>query len=222
MDELAEKTGVEGEAGAEESRYAGMTRRELCGGVAAAAAVVALGGGLKVLPSTPVVRPPGGQDEGALVSKCIRCQKCYEACPHHVIVPSHLEDGLLQMRTPTVDFSSSWCDFCAESNDGRPLCVECCPTGALSLPETAEAETTIIGVAEITADWCLAYRLIGCKFCYDACPYEAIELDGEGRPSVIADRCNGCGACESVCVSLSSGSISAGATDRAIVIKPID
>ena len=51
--------------------------------------------------------------------------------------------------------------------------------------------------------------------CYDACPYEAMELDENNRPVVIEDKCNGCGACESVCVSLQNGSISEGATARA-------
>ena len=41
-----------------------------------------------------------------------------------------------------------------------------------------------------------------------------IEIDQE--------KCNGCGACESVCVSLQNGSISEGATSRAITIKPLD
>lgn len=56
-------------------------------------------------------------------------------------------------------------------------------------------------------------------------PYEAIELTGEGanpHVSVLADKCNGCGACESVCVSLKAGSIVSGAQERAIVVKPID
>ena len=35
-------------------------------------------------------------------------------------------------------------------------------------------------------------------------------------------KCNGCGACESVCVSLQNGSISAGATERAIVVRPLE
>ena len=36
------------------------------------------------------------------------------------------------------------------------------------------------------------------------------------------DKCNGCGACESVCVSLQNGSISAGATERAIIVRPLE
>ena len=41
---------------------------------------------------------------------------------------------------------------------------------------------------------------------------------------VVSDpsRCIGCGACESVCVSLQNGSIAEGATARAIVVHPLD
>ena len=165
---------------------------------------------------------PTAQDEEALVSACIRCEKCYEICPRDVIAPAHLEDGVLNMRTPTFDFSANWCDWCAEEHDGTPLCVSACPTEALKLPDDATAENTIIGKAVINTDWCLAYKLIGCRFCYDACPYEAMELDENNRPVVIEDKCNGCGACESVCVSLQNGSISEGATARAIVVHPLD
>ena len=118
--------------------------------------------------------------------------------------------------------SAYWCDWCAEEHDGTPLCVSACPTEALKLPDDATAENTIIGKAVINTDWCLAYKLIGCRFCYDACPYEAMELDENNRPVVIEDKCNGCGACESVCVSLQNGSISEGATARAIVVHPLD
>ena len=160
--------------------------------------------------------------EERLVSACIRCEKCYEICPRNVIAPAHLEDGVLNMRTPTFDFSANWCDWCADEHGGTPLCVSACPTEALKLPDGATAENTIIGKAVINTDWCLAYKLIGCRFCYDACPYEAMELDENNRPVVIEDKCNGCGACESVCVSLQNGSISEGATARAIVVHPLE
>ena len=179
-------------------------------------------GGLKYAGSQPLVRPPGGQDEERLISACIRCEKCYEICPRDVIAPAHLEDGVLNMRTPTFDFSANWCDWCADEHDGTPLCVSACPTEALKLPADATAENTIIGKAVIREDWCLAYKLTGCRFCYDACPYEAMELDKDNRPIVLEDKCNGCGACESVCVSLQNGSIAEGATARAIVVRPLD
>ena len=202
----------------QEKTYAGMTRRTLCLGAGGAAVMLGLGG-LKYAGSQPLVRPPGGQDEERLLSACIRCEKCYEICPRDVIAPAHLEDGVLNMRTPTFDFSANWCDWCAEEHDGTPLCVSACPTEALKLPDDATAENTIIGKAVINTDWCLAYKLIGCRFCYDACPYEAMELDENNRPVVIEDKCNGC---ESVCVSLQNGSISEGATARAIVVHPLD
>lgn len=212
------------ELSAASKRSRSVSRRSLCIGVGGAAALLGLGA-LRYAGHDPLVRPPGGQDESRLVSACIRCQKCYEACPRHVVVPARIENGFVGMRTPTLDFSQDFCDYCAEAYDGVPRCVEVCPTRALRLEEGATAEEVILGVAVVNEKECLAFRNAGCKFCFDACPYEAIELDSEGknpRPFVIADKCNGCGACESVCVSLQSGSIVLGATQRAIVVKPLE
>ena len=169
-----------------------VSRRALLIGAGSTAALLGLGA-LRYAGHNPLVRPPGGQDEARLVSACIRCEKCYEACPRGVIVPAHIEDGLLGMRSPALKFDADFCDYCADENGG-------------------EAQ-------------CLAFRDTGCRYCYDACPYEAIELTGEGanpHVSVLADKCNGCGACESVCVSLKAGSIVSGAQERAIVVKPIE
>lgn len=197
-----------------------ISRRSVIMGVGGIVALSALGG-LKYAGADPVVRPPGGQDEDRVVGACIRCQKCYEACPRGVVKPLHVERGLVNMRTPGLSFENDYCDWCAEENDGVPLCAASCPTEALKVPAGATANNTILGKAAITYDWCLAYRNLGCRFCYDACPYDAMELDDMGRPSVIDDRCNGCGACESVCVSLKEGSISSGATARAITVQPL-
>lgn len=195
-----------------------ISRRSLCLGIGSAVVLFGVGG-LRFVGHTPIVRPPGGQDEERLISACIRCQKCLEICPHDIIKPAHIEDGIVGMRTPRLDFSSKWCDWCAEANGGSPLCVEVCPTEALKLPDGATRESTILGKAVINEDTCLAYRLTGCRFCFDACPYQAIELDSDGRPSVISELCNGCGACESVCVSMQNGSLVEGATERAIVVR---
>lgn len=212
-------------AAGKQAKTGGMTRRTLCLGIGGAAVMLGLGG-LKVANPQAIVRPPGGQDEDRLISACIRCEKCYEACPRHVIKPAKIEDGLLGMRSPQLDFSADYCDFCAEENGGVPLCVASCPTEALQLPAGADAHNTIIGLAEIDRKTCLAFRDTGCHFCFDACRdagYDAIQLDSNGyspRPYVIGDKCVGCGACESVCVSLQQGSIVAGATERAIVVRP--
>lgn len=202
-----------------EHMVGGMSRRSFAVGACGAGMLFAAGA-LKFVPSETVIRPPGGQDDSRLLANCLRCEKCYEACPRGVIVPQHVEDGLLSVRMPTLNFDGDYCDFCIEEHGGNPLCVSACPTGALALPDSARAEDVIIGKAVINRNWCLAYQLIGCRFCYDVCPYEAISLDGENRPVVNADSCNGCGACESVCVSLKEGSISENASSRAIVVVP--
>ena len=203
-----------------EKTYAGMSRRTLCLGIGGAAVALGLGV-LKPVGAEAVVRPPGGQDESRLLGACIRCSKCIEACPRHVIAPTHIEAGFLNMRTPTMRFANDYCDWCKEDNDGVPKCVEVCPTGALALPEGATPENTILGIAEINTSWCLAYRFKGCKFCFDACPYEAIYLDDNRMPHVIPDRCNGCGLCYTVCVSMQDASLVEGMSDRAIVVKPV-
>lgn len=200
-----------------------LTRRSLLVGGVATAALFAMGGAA-LSGGDPLVRPPGGQDEVRLAATCIRCQKCYEACPRRVIVPAHLEDGLASFRTPMLSFAENYCDFCAEENGGVPLCVATCPTEALALSPGVAPEATVLGVAAINSHDCLAYRNTGCRFCYDACPYGAIEMTEGGknaRPVVVGAKCNGCGACESVCVSLESGSIAGGATARAIVVVPL-
>jgi ferredoxin-type protein NapG len=197
-----------------------ISRRSLCLGIGGVAVTLAMGG-LKAVPAQAVVRPPGGQDEDLMEAACVRCQRCLEVCPRSVIKPAHIEDGIVGMRMPQMNFSSNYCDFCQEENDGVPKCVQACPSGALVLPEDAQPETTYIGVAKIVEDWCLAYNLTGCRYCYDACPYEAINLDEFDRPVVDEDACNGCGACEAACVSLTEGSISVGATSRAITVHPL-
>lgn len=199
---------------------AGMTRRAFSMGACGAVALLALGG-LTAVPAGARVRPPGGQDEGHLLASCIRCERCVEACPNDALTPAHIEEGILGTRMPVANFDVGWCDFCAEATGGRPRCVEFCPTDALRLPQGATAQATIMGKAHIIQEWCLAYgKYNGCRFCYDACPYEAITLDEYKRPVVLTEVCNGCGACQNACVSLQEGSIVEGATSRAIVVAP--
>ena len=68
----------------------------------------------------------------------------------------------------------------------------------------------------------LAATGMGCHECVDVCNYDALELGADNVPVVDVDACNGCGACELACISLSAGSITAGATDRAIVVRPTE
>ncbi|MCI8468270.1 MAG: 4Fe-4S dicluster domain-containing protein [Eggerthellaceae bacterium] len=208
----------------------GISRRGLFIGVGSTVALLGLGA-LRYAGSVPLNRPPGGQDEEHLAAACVRCQRCYEACPRDVIVPAKIEDGVMGVRTPMLDFNTNnYCDFCAAENGGTPLCATVCPTGALTLPAgctvgdpaTGDPGDVVIGLAELDTHTCLAYRLTGCRACYDACAYDAIELrdadTANPLPYVVADRCNGCGACQAACLSLSSGAIKG--SERAIVVRP--
>ena len=220
-----------------------MTRRTLCIGVGATAAMVGLGA-LRYAGSVPLVRPPGGQDEENLVSRCVHCYRCIEACPEKVIVAAPLDAGLLNMRTPQMEFSDCYpgqlddfryCDFCAERNGGVPQCVAACPSGALQLPVDYDANREVIGVAELDQNLCIAYRSSFCAFCHDVCRqvrgeenaaiyYQNADEAGPDDtrlPMVDPAKCNGCGACEAVCVSTQVGS-TLDAAHRAIVVKPLE
>ena len=196
---------------------ASVSRRTFALGAVGACAVVGLGG-VKYLPSQTLCRPPGGQDEERLVAGCVHCEKCREVCPHNAIAPAHIEQGILNARTPRMNVKSGWCDFC-ENEPGGPKCIAVCPTHALT---EVDPTAVIIGIAELNRDWCLAAKGMGCHECVDVCTYEALELGYDNVPVVDADACNGCGACELACISLSAGSITTGATDRAIVVKPTE
>ncbi len=201
-------------------------RRNAMIGIGGTVALLALGSTRKLLGHTALIHPPGGQDETNLVTKCIRCEKCYEVCPRKVITPAHVEYGLLGMRAPTMYYQESYCDFCLEENGGTPRCASVCPTGALELAEGADYTNTFIGKALIDTYQCLAYRTTACRTCYDNCPFGAIVLDETIQslplPLVVLDKCNGCGACQSVCLSLTAGSIVSGSTQRAIYIQTED
>ena len=96
------------EHGIEPKRDAGprVSRRTFALGAVGACAVIGLGG-VKYLPSATLLRPPGGQDEEQLVRGCLHCEKCREVCPKHAIAPAHIEDGILNARTPRMDFKLS-------------------------------------------------------------------------------------------------------------------
>lgn len=205
--------------GGEGVKAGGVTRRSFVVGAVGAAAMLGLGG-VSLLPREELLRPPGAQDEDQLVSACIRCGKCREVCPQHAIGVAHIEDGFINARTPVMDFKRGACNFC-EDREGGPLCAEVCPTGAIGklAPSTA-ASSAIIGKAELNRDWCLAARGMGCHACVDACAYSALVIKEDHVPQVVYELCNGCGACEFHCISMSSGALIDGAKDRAILVKP--
>ena len=129
---------------------------------------------------------------------CTACQLCVSACKNGVLRPS---SDLKHFMQPVMGYENGYC---------RPECTACsqvCPTGAIK-PVTVEQKQTIrIGVAKVNLDLCLpAQGKDSCGNCSYHCPSGAIRMVRQQGsrmqiPSVVEDRCIGCGACENLCPS---------------------
>ena len=129
---------------------------------------------------------------------CTACQLCVSACKNGVLRPSSDLEHFMQ---PVMGYENGYC---------RPECTACsqvCPTGAIK-PVTVEQKQTIrIGVAKVNLDLCLpAQGKDSCGNCSYHCPSGAIRMVRQQGsrmqiPSVVEDRCIGCGACENLCPS---------------------
>lgn len=189
-----------------------LSRRGLVAGGALVAANFAVGGAAWALDgSRSALRPPGAQDEERFRALCLACDRCRSICPQGCVRTATLEDGLLNWRTPVMDFHRGICDFC-----GR--CETACPTGAIVGVSEDESR---IGVAVIDDERCIGWIQGSCRVCVDACPYDAISTDASGRPVVDATRCNGCGICEYRCPSNTYRSFSGG-TRRGINVEKVE
>jgi tetrathionate reductase subunit B len=110
--------------------------------------------------------------------RCIGCHACTVACKSENDVPlgnnrcwvEYTEKGSF----PNVDrsFLPRLCNHCAD-----PACVAVCPTGA-----TWKREED--GIVKVDPDIC-----IGCKYCIQACPYDARFLN---PTTGAADKCDFC------------------------------
>lgn len=178
-----------------------LTRRSLVEGIGATAALAVVGGGVKLAGQTTPMRPPGAQDEAHFIGTCVRCDRCRSVCPTKAIGVAAFDDGLINLRTPTMEFRIGYCNEC----EGEYKCAEVCPVGSL-LPFDKKKEK--IGMAVIDEAVCLTYGISGkCSAdCIPACPEEALSIGEDGRLTLVEDLCWGCGACEYFCVSDSYGS----------------
>ncbi len=131
-----------------------------------------------------VIRPPWSIDEAAFVDGCTRCGHCAQQCPEQI----------LQMGSggfPEVNFSLGECTFCAD-------CVSACEASVfystLQVPWKNQAKID---------NSCLVQQSVVCRSCAEQCEPEAIRfqlrLGGVAMPEIDLSRCNGCGACVSVC-----------------------
>lgn len=145
--------------------------------------------------------PPGSESLKNFYTHCTACQLCVSTCPNGVLRPSTDLEHLLQ---PEMGYEKGYC---------RPECTACsqvCPAGAI-LPITPEEKTTIhIGRATVDYDLCVVNRDgVECGNCSRHCPAGAIVMVSKDPsdpnspkiPSVLEDKCIGCGACENLCPS---------------------
>ena len=162
---------------------------------------------------SPPLRPPGSLNEGNFTGVCVRCGNCAQVCPAHVIRPD-LAGGLAGLLTPRLNFAE---DFCrADCN----RCHQVCPSGAIARLSLVEKRRAVIGLAHVDLDTCLMALGRECNACIQHCPYEVITIAGgadgfSSQPQVDLSRCNGCGACETVCPVRPERSIRVAATERA-------
>ncbi len=144
---------------------------------------------------TPIL-PPGARSASHFAQHCTACQLCVAACPNGVLRPS---GGVMTLLQPTLSFERGYC---------RPECTKCsevCPTDAISLLTREAKSSRQVGHAVWVRENCVAAsREVQCDNCARHCPTGAIQMveQGEGKvkiPTVDAERCIGCGACEYLC-----------------------
>ena len=190
-----------------------MSRRAMLASIPAAAAGVVAGkvfgpNGRKAL------RPPGADPE-RINALCARCGNCMRVCPYQLIQPDLGDSGIDGLFTPVMWLRSRNPDQEQYCFQDCKACTEVCPTGALR-PITVEQKHEIpMGRAVVYRDKCVAWaKKEYCVVCQEYCPYQAViekPQDGVMVPVIDADKCRGCGACESACP----------ADPIAIIVRPV-
>lgn len=149
--------------------------------------------------NTALLRPPGSVPETDFLARCARCYECVLVCPTNTLQPAWFEGGLVALWTPKVTTSLAPCaKDCA-------LCGHVCPTGAIRPIPLKDKVYCKIGTAHICRNRCLAWEHDRkCLVCDEVCPYDAVTFIAvENRrnrvPVVNANRCTGCGYCETHC-----------------------
>ncbi len=162
------------------------------------------------------VRPPGSVPEQSFLQMCIRCGECFKACPNDVLHPLDFQQGFDGLWTPHV--VADWAGCEASCN----ACGQVCPTGAIRALPLDEKRVCRIGLAELDLQTCLPHAgREACQLCVDECHhagYHAIEftrvrteVDADGQPIedsgflapvVLADKCVGCGLCQTRCYGI--------------------
>ena len=134
-------------------------------------------------PRNQPVRPPR-TDEASIVSSCTSCGACLDGCPEGII-------DWDPERRPVVNLRRGECTFCGK-------CADACTAPVfIRGGQTAFRHIAGIGTA------CLTARGVVCGSCGDVCMQGAItfrpRIGAPPLPVIVAERCNGCGACIAIC-----------------------
>lgn len=169
------------------------------------------------------IRPPGAAATG-FNALCARCGNCMTACPYGLILPDLGAAGIDGLFTPVLAFRSlneQQEQFCFQE---CTACTQACPTGALRPLTVAHKQQTAIGLAHVCKSRCIAWEKHEyCVVCQEYCPYHAIievERNGVMCPIVDADKCRGCGACESQCPALPIAIVVNGRARQPVLAHP--
>jgi polyferredoxin len=170
-----------------------ISRREFTGGLAAAAAGLALTPLAGALPRHKLIRPPGALPEDEFVRTCIVCQECIRVCPTGGLRPAFLQGGLQAIGTPMLVPRLGGCAL----NPSCPnLCARACPVGAIKPIPPADLR---LGLAQVDHNLCLAWdQGVRCLVCVEACLVGSAQAF-HGRIVVDPNKCTGCGRCETGC-----------------------
>jgi polyferredoxin/NAD-dependent dihydropyrimidine dehydrogenase PreA subunit len=153
------------------------------------------------------ILPPGGLDND-LAAKCIRCGECLRVCPTAGLQPALFEAGWVGMSTPLLVSRLGYCDYSCNA------CGQTCPVQAIPSLSLEEKRTTVIGLAYIKQNRCIAWSdHQNCIVCQEMCPLpdKAVYLlpgiftNPDGSPAEVKlpyvnrSLCIGCGICENKC-----------------------
>lgn len=186
------------------------------GGLAAAGTASAWGAEAGSKEKWQPVRPPGSLPEQSFLQACIRCGECFKACPNDVLHAMGFQQGCEGLWTPHVVADWAGCESSCNA------CGQVCPTGAIRAIPLEEKKVCRIGLAEVNLQTCLPHAgKEACQLCVDECVhagYNAIEftrvrteVDAAGNPIedsgfvapvVLAEKCVGCGLCQTRCYGI--------------------
>lgn len=151
-----------------------ISRRSLVAGVGLAGAAALVGVSTMAPMAAKADEGPAEQYGFSMnLSRCVDCGECVKACRYY----NHLADDTPDRRRiisqevnelETVHLSTA-CMHCAE-----PSCAHVCPAHAITKGAA--------GIVKVDKDRC-----IGCKYCFQACPFEVPHYISAGM-----DKCDCC------------------------------